>query len=83
MNETLTAADMTPARIAALHAEAASAGDSYLVDWCDLARAPHESCNADGSDLVGPEGMATTRTFARYVCVCAINLAILAASESL
>lgn len=76
MHKTLTAADVTSAVIADLRTEAVSAGDSYLVDWCDLARAPHESCNADGSDLVGPEGMPTTRTFSRGVCARAVNAAL-------
>jgi len=72
-NTTLTAETITTAQIKALRAEAESAGDRAQVDLCDLALAAHETVDAQGGDLIGPDGAIWTRTEAREACADAIN----------
>ena len=54
-------------------AEAEAAGDRAQVDLCDLALAAHETADAQGGDLIGPDGAIWTRTEAREACADAIN----------
>jgi hypothetical protein len=72
-NTTLTAETITTAQIKALRAEAEAAGDRAQVDLCDLALAAHETADAQGGDLIGPDGAIWTRTEAREACADAIN----------
>jgi len=72
-NNTLTAETITTAQIKALRAEAEAAGDRAQVDLCDLALAAHETADAQGGDLIGPDGAIWTRTEAREACADAIN----------
>lgn len=39
--------------------------DYYVVDMCNVALAPFETANADGSDLIGPCGGPILRSEAR------------------
>ena len=64
----VTAETITTAQIRALRSEASDAGDSNMVDLCDLALARHEDCNDDGTPLIDPGGWETTRTEARAAC---------------
>ncbi len=72
-NTTITAETITTAQIKALRAEAEAAGDRAQVDLCDLALAAHETADAQGGDLIGPDGAIWTRTEAREACADAIN----------
>jgi hypothetical protein len=72
-NTTLTAETITTAQIKALRAEAEAAGDRAQVDLCDLALAAHETADAQGGDLIGPDGAIWTRTEAREACAGALN----------
>lgn len=72
-NTTLTAETIATAQIKALRAEAEAAGDRAQVDLCDLALAAHETADAQGGDLIGPDGAIWTRTEAREACADAIN----------
>ena len=69
----VTADTITTAQIRALRTEAESAGDAWQVDLCDIALASHDTCNSDGTPLIGPCGGQTTRTEAREACAEAIN----------
>ena len=72
-NTTITAETITTAQIKALRAEAEAAGDRAQVDLCDLALAAHETADAQGGDLIGPDGAIWTRTEAREACADAIH----------
>ena len=47
--------------------------DRAQVDLCDQALAAHETADAQGGDLIGPDGAIWTRTEAREACADAIN----------
>lgn len=41
--------------------------DDYLVEVCRLALAPGEYYNSDGTPLIGPDGLVTTRSAMRAI----------------
>lgn len=59
---------ITNEQIRTLRSEAMAAGDYRQVDVCDVALAPLESANTDGTPLVDSDGNPTTRTEARAEC---------------
>lgn len=69
----MTAETITATEIRALRREAEEHSDHDQVLICDLALAPHETHNADGSPLIGPDGQNWTRSQARGACADAIN----------
>lgn len=71
----VTADTITTKQIKALRNEALAADDSRQVDWCDIALAAHERADSEGNDLIGPDGVQTTRSKAREVCADVINYA--------
>ena len=64
---------VTDEQIKALREEALAAGDRAQVDLCDVALAAHETADAEGGELRGPDGEIWTRTEAREACADAIN----------
>ena len=71
--DTLTADTITATEIRTLRREAKEHSDHDQVLVCDLALAPHEVRNADGSPLIGPNGQNWTRSQARAACADVIN----------
>lgn len=69
----ITADTITTEQIKALREEALAAGDRAQVDLCDVALAAHETADAEGGELRGPDGEIWTRTEAREACADAIN----------
>jgi hypothetical protein len=71
---TLNASTITRAQIEALRSEAAEAGDTLQVEWCDVALAYAEDGDDAGNGLFSPRtGAPIHRTDARAVCARAIN----------
>lgn len=58
----------TARQINALRREAEAACDRDMVLICDLAAAAHETADAQGGDLIGPDGAIWTRTAALAAC---------------
>lgn len=63
-----TTTAVTTSQITALRGEAYEHGDHDMALICELALAPHETANADGADLIGPDGKVWTRSQAREAC---------------
>ncbi len=62
------AIEITLKQIRTLRDEAMAAGDSRMVDICDVALCSRESANDDGTPLVDSDGRPTTRTAAQVEC---------------
>lgn len=71
----MTADTITTAQIRALRQEALAAGGYDQELLCSIALAAHETADAEGGDLIGPDGKPTTRTAAREACAEAIAAA--------
>jgi len=59
---------ITTRQIRSLRDEALAAGDYAQVDICDVALAAHETADAEGGELRGPDGEVWTRSEARTEC---------------
>lgn len=71
--EATTIENITTAQIRTLADEAVACGDHAMADICAIALAAHETADAEGNDLVGPDGKVWTRTQARQSVVRAIR----------
>lgn len=67
--------EISTSQIKALREEAMSAGDYRQVTVCDVALAPLERDNSDGTPLEDYDGDPMTRTEARQLCADAVNAA--------
>lgn len=69
------ATNITDRQIRTLRAEAEAAGDYAQIDVCDVALAAHETPDAEGNDLTGPDRAPMTRSEARALCARAVAYA--------